>query len=210
MKITSLNTYLYHFEDSFEVVAQKKTPKLCSHIAFPQHPHLQRRRPCGTRLLKLNSGNSKYYPRKSYCYKSLFESLTLLCKRKGFLTSWRLREIPKNVLCDIYDGQIWKDFQFVNGQPFLAVPHNMALLFNIDWFRPYKHTPYSVGAIYMVVANLPRSMRLNVILVGLVPGPAEPPLHMNTYLDPNYILYGALEFKLIHLTFQSLLLLKQH
>ena len=91
------------------------------------------------------------------------------------------------MLCDIYDGQVWKDFQYVNEEPFLAVPHNLALMLNIDWFRPFKHTPYSVGAVYIVITNLCRAMRFkkeNFILVGLIPGPGEPPIHMNTYLNP--------------------------
>ena len=184
---------LYHLEDCFELRAGKKIPKMCSHIAYPAHPHYQRRLPCGERLVSevvLKSGNSKYYPRKYYCYKPICESLALLCERKGFLPAcevWRLRETPAGMLCDIYDGQVWKDFQFVNGVPFLAAPHNLALMLNIDWFRPYKHTPYSVGAIYIVITNLSRSMRFkkeNLILVGIVPGPGEPPIHMNTYLDP--------------------------
>ena len=57
----------------------------------------------------------------------------------------------------------------------------------IDWFNPFKHSPYTVGAIYMVIANLPRSERFkkeNVVLVGLIPGPSEPPIHINSYLDP--------------------------
>jgi len=58
---------------------------------------------------------------------------------------------------------------------------------NIDWFNPFKHTQYRVGVMYLVVMNLPRSKRYkieNVILVGLIPGPSEPPLHLNSYLDP--------------------------
>ena len=101
--------------------------------------------------------------------------------------AWRLRKIPPDFLCDIYDGQIWKQFQYINNIPFLATPHNLALMLNIDWFCPFKHSPYSVGAIYIVIANLPRSERFkkeNVILVGLIPGPSEPPLHINSYLDP--------------------------
>lgn len=184
---------LYRLENCFTVTAGKKEPKTCSYVAYPRHPHSQRRLPCGTRLLsevKLKSGNSKFYPRKFYCYKPISESLLSLCKREGFLAScevWRLRNIPDGMLCDIYDGQVWKDFHYIGGAPFLAVPHNLALILNIDWFRPYKHTPYSVGAIYIVVANLPRSKRFrkeNLLLVGLVPGPGEPPIHMNTYLDP--------------------------
>ena len=60
-------------------------------------------------------------------------------------------------------------------------------MLNIDWFNPYKETLYSVGAIYLIVQNLPRSERFkveNIILVGLIPGPTEPSKHINTYLDP--------------------------
>ena len=52
-------------------------------------------------------------------------------------------------------------------------------MLNIDWFNPYKHSPYTVGAIYLVVLNLPRSEHFkieNLLLVGLIPGPSEPPL----------------------------------
>ena len=58
---------------------------------------------------------------------------------------------------------------------------------NVDWFNPYEETQYSVGAIYLVVQNLPRHERFklkNIILVGLIPGPKEPPKLINTYLDP--------------------------
>ena len=58
---------------------------------------------------------------------------------------------------------------------------------NIDWFNPYEQTPYSVGAIYLDVLNLPRNERFkeeNFILVGLIPGPNEPKQHINTFLSP--------------------------
>ena len=58
---------------------------------------------------------------------------------------------------------------------------------NVDWFSPFKHTPYSVGAVYLSVMNLPRSKRFlkeNMILVGLIPGPNEPALNINSYLEP--------------------------
>ena len=48
-------------------------------------------------------------------------------------------------------------------------------------------TGYSVGAIYLVVQNLPRQIRYkmeNIILVGVIPGPKEPKLTMNSYLYP--------------------------
>ena len=60
-------------------------------------------------------------------------------------------------------------------------------MLNIDWFQPYKHTAASVGAIYLTVMNLPRTVRFkreNVILVALIPGPSEPSHDINTLLDP--------------------------
>ena len=58
---------------------------------------------------------------------------------------------------------------------------------HMDWFQPYKHLTYSVGIIYLSVLNLPRSMRYqlqNICLIGIIPGPREPGLTVNEYLDP--------------------------
>ena len=75
----------------------------------------------------------------------------------------------------------------VSNQPFLSGDWGFGLMINVDWFQPYKHTTFSVGAIYLSVMNLPRSMRFkreNVILVGILPGPSEPKHDMNTYIEP--------------------------
>ena len=60
-------------------------------------------------------------------------------------------------------------------------------MLNVDFFQPYKHIQYSLGAIYLTVLNIPRDMRHkteNVILVGLIPGPHEPSHDLNSYLEP--------------------------
>lgn len=70
--------------------------------------------------------------------------------------------------------------------PFLSLPHNFAFTVNLDWFQPFKHSTYSIGAIYLTVMNLPRNVRNkqeNVLLVGLLPGPSEPS-NINSYLEP--------------------------
>ena len=88
---------------------------------------------------------------------------------------------------DVYDGQVWNDFQFYNNQPFLSEPGNYGLMLNMDFFQPYKQIQYSLGAMYLTVLNLPRKLRnkaQNVILVGLIPGPHEPKHDINTYLSP--------------------------
>lgn len=69
---------------------------------------------------------------------------------------------------------------------YILCPGNLCLMLNIDWFNPYDDTEYSVGAIYLVVQNLPRSEHFkveNIILIGLIPGPTEPSKTINTYLE---------------------------
>ena len=73
-----------------------------------------------------------------------------------------------------------------DGVAFLSLPHNFAFTINLDWFQPFKHSTYSIGAIYLTIMNLPRNIRNkpeNVILVGLLPGPSEPS-NINRYLEP--------------------------
>ena len=184
---------IYQYQDCIETIGTQKVPKACSFIAFPNHPHAARRKACNGKLLAevtLSNGRKHFYPKKVFCYTSVISSLTTLLEREGILKScelWRQRSIPEGTLGDIYDGKVWKDFLYVDGQPFLASPHNLGLILNIDWFNPYKHSPYSVGAIYLVVLNLPRTERYkveNLILVGIIPGPSEPPLNLNSYMEP--------------------------
>ena len=72
-------------------------------------------------------------------------------------------------------------------ESFLATKNNIALMMNIDWFQPYKHRTYAVGVIYLVIMDLPREIRFkrdNSIIIGVIPGPSEPPKTINTYLTP--------------------------
>ena len=74
-----------------------------------------------------------------------------------------------------------------DGNSFLNGDHVYAFMINIDWFQPYKHSIYSVGAIYLSVFNLPRQSRYklqNICLVGIIPGPCEPQLTVNQYIEP--------------------------
>ena len=60
-------------------------------------------------------------------------------------------------------------------------------MLNCDWFQPYKHLQYSVGAVYLTVLNLPGQMRNkihNICLVGILPGPHEPSHDINSFIDP--------------------------
>ena len=91
--------------------------------------------------------------------------------------------IPLAMMGDIYDGDVWKSFR----NNFLSSPYSLLLSLNVDWFQPYKHVQYSVGCIYLAIQNLPRVERYreeNVILVGIMPGPYESHLTVNSYLLP--------------------------
>ena len=89
----------------------------------------------------------------------------------------------------MYDGKIWKDFQSFGGQSFLSEAGNLALMLNTDFFQPFKHVTYSLGAIYLTLMNLPRSIRNkqeNILLAGLIPGPQEPEHDLNSFLFKRF------------------------
>ena len=185
---------LYEFKECIsKSITGVISPKVCNHITFRNHPHISRRRPCGHRLLKevITKTTKKYYPIKCYCYNSVKDSLQSLLQSHGLLNEcelWRNRTVPDDILADIYDGQIWKDFQLYQGRPFLSRPHNIGFLLNCDWFQPYKHSQYSVGVLYLIILNLPRSIRFkpeNRIIAGIIPGPSEPNYNeINSFLRP--------------------------
>ena len=90
-------------------------------------------------------------------------------------------------MVDIYDGDIWNEFLNVQPQAFLSEHNNLGLILNVDWFRPFEHSQYSVGVIYFALLNLPREVRYlpkNIIIAGIIPGPNERSQVVNTFLEP--------------------------
>ena len=180
---------LYKVTDCYYINRGERHAKQCTFIEFLNHRQRQRRAPCGADLVKVSrtvTGKQIIIPFKSYCYKSLKESFQVLLKGPGFqdpCNQWRTREIPNNALEDIYDEAIWKDFanRFLNQSQ-----KDFAFTLNLDWFNPFKHAKYSIGGIYLVCLNLPRSERFkrkNVILVGIIPAMKHEP-STNTFLKP--------------------------
>lgn len=85
-------------------------------------------------------------------------------------------------MTDVYDGKLWRE----EWKEYLKVPGNLLLMLNVDWFRVFEHTSYSIGMIYLVIHNLPRTLRFkeNILIVSSIPGPHEPKLTINSYLKP--------------------------
>ena len=92
------------------------------------------------------------------------------------------------LLADVYDGNLWREFQTVNGTPFLQKPRNYGFMLNFDFFQPMKHRKdYSVGVFYLAVLNLPRAERFrweNIIVLGIVPSLDKEPKDLNQFLEP--------------------------
>ncbi|KAG0749034.1 hypothetical protein G6F18_013826 [Rhizopus arrhizus] len=88
---------------------------------------------------------------------------------------------------DIYDGQFWNEFKDRDGNVFTSQARSLLFTLNVDWFQSSKRTVYSVGAVYLTINNLPRSIRYkkeNIILVCVIPGPKEPKdTQINNYLQ---------------------------
>ena len=159
----------------------------------------RRRVACGQPLLKksiLEDGKCTFIPIKTYCYKSIVESIEELLNRKGMLNEcqkWRSREVPSGYLADIFDGAIWKKrfhSKDEQGRYFLDTPSNLGLMLNVDWYQPYQRkSDCSVGAIYCTIMNLPRELRNkreNVLLVGIIPNFDNTPnldKSLMTYMD---------------------------
>ena len=128
-----------------------------------------------------------YRPLKIYPYQSIKSAIAAFVRILSFIECcelwWRRSNFRESgYLADIYDGDIWSKYR-----TFLDAPNNYLLTLNIDWFSPFVHGRYSVGAIYLTIQNLPVSIRNkpeNIILVGLIPGPNEPQLTLNSFLAP--------------------------
>ena len=169
--------------------SQRQSAK-CSFTEFPNHPQRRFRLPCSAILLNQVQRRNQisFKPRKIYYYYGLQPALSILLNQPNFLmmcNTWLQKE-PEEYLADITDGMVWKEMMSLLS-PDRSPTNIVGLLVNVDWFQPYKHVEYSVGVIYAVVINLPRSIRYkdeNVVIVGIIPGPKEPKRHINSFLGP--------------------------
>ena len=167
--------------------------KPCNHIEFRNHLFSFCRNPCGHTLLKevITKTGKKFYPIKSYCYYPLAKSISSVLRQHNLMDQcehWRSRNISENNFADVYDGRVWKEFMNYDGKPFLSRPYNLGSMLNCDWFQPFDLSTYSVGVFYLVILNLPRTIRFkpeNILIAGIIPGPGEPSYNeINSYLRP--------------------------
>ena len=180
---------LYHLDECLERKHGTVLPKKCTNILFPHG----KAKHCGNKLVNkviLKNGVTKFYPLKVYCWKSIVSQLENILQRAGMTElceHWRTRQVGESVLSDVYDGEVSKNFKWRDGSHFFSLERRYGLMLNVDWFQPFKRrSDYSVGVIYFVVMNLPRSQRFkfeNVIIGGIIPSLESEP-KLNTFLEP--------------------------
>ena len=127
------------------------------------------------------------YPFKICCYCSIQSYLEHYLLQPGFIENcdhWKKN--PANLddllVCDIYDGNIWREFLDV-----MTTSTMMGLMLNVDWFQPFEQACYSVGVVYLTIINMPcrlRYKRCNILIIGIIPGPSERAHDINSYLQP--------------------------
>lgn len=131
---------LYNLDSCTVRIGERVESKTCTNKPFIS----QRKAECGAVLAKkvtTEKNGTVFYPFKVYCYQSIINQLESIPKRPGMsdlCEKWRNRKVKTGTMADIYDGQVWKDFQKVNGKDFLKSKNNIGLAINVDWFQTYK------------------------------------------------------------------------
>ena len=148
---------------------------------------------CGYMLCfekQLAFGRCKWTPYKTFTFirpsvwlKKMYANKTFVSLLKDHLK----QQSEEDLLADVWDGNIWKEFQHDPIDPskqFLSNKFNLGLLINVDWFKPFKRSEYKVAALMLSVLNLPRRERFRkrwTMIVGIIPGPTEHKIHLNTF-----------------------------
>ena len=131
----------------------------------------KRKKICNTTLStksKLLNGNITNRPELIFPFVTIRQQLADIYQQPGFennLRHWTNRSSFDNLLCDIYDGDVWKTFKEdpfdENSVLFFRqerADSHLGLVLNLDWFQPYSGVTYSIGVIYAAIANLSRDI----------------------------------------------------
>ncbi|KAI7954019.1 hypothetical protein MJO28_006566 [Puccinia striiformis f. sp. tritici] len=139
----------------------------------------------------------KHVPIRKFAFQRLNNWLARFYSRPGIedaldkSLSSSSPDVP-DLITDIHDSPIWREFKAPNGSPFTASSGNLIFGLFIDGINPYgskqggKHV--SITFVVLVCLTLPYALRFlpeNIFLVGIAPGPKEPSLtQTNWILNP--------------------------
>lgn len=115
---------LYDHNDCIITFAGQSSTRKCNFVNFPNHKLKHLRKECGQSLMKVvksASGKEMFIPIKTFCYRSLKQSIQTLLDRPGFELEcelWRNESRNPDILTDVFDGEIWKTFSIDNNTLF--------------------------------------------------------------------------------------------
>ena len=121
----------------------------CSYIRFPRHPQRRMRTKCNqpiTKIVKTTGGKRTFAPLKVFVFKRIIESIQNLIQQPENLelfNHWRDRELPSNVMADIYDGAVWKEFLHKDGKELLSSRYGFGLSIKM-WIGSSRTVMYSI------------------------------------------------------------------
>ena len=144
-------TSLYRYDDVVQNRDGRTIVNKCTNIMFgcrvdkssPNHGRRGKYRYDAKLVqeVQLSNNKTKFYPLKTYCYKNVINNIEQFLSRPDFeaeCNKWRSRDVIQNHVSDLYDGEIWREFQTYDNGLFLSQPNNYALMINVDWFQPFK------------------------------------------------------------------------
>ena len=154
---------LYYYDDNcIESFVGQQFSRKFKFVRFPNHASKHLRKECGQVLLKdlkSISGKRLFMSIKTYCYRSVKESIQTLLTHSGWeqeCEKWRDRNTGLGLLTDVYDGKIWKTLRYHDGNLHFLEKRNYGVMLNLDLFPPFKHlSNFSIGGICLVLLNLP-------------------------------------------------------
>ncbi|GET49829.1 uncharacterized protein LOC114575495 [Rhizophagus irregularis DAOM 181602=DAOM 197198] len=94
-------------------IQQHKAIKKCDHVQFPNHRSLRQCNAPLSEQKELDDSKVVNAPLLIYPMPSIKEQLLQMYQRPNFeknLKLWADRSVNDRVLCDVYDGEIWKNF----------------------------------------------------------------------------------------------------
>jgi hypothetical protein len=169
-------------------------PKRCQGLHFGKRCKEELLRP------KQVEGNVVYLPLKTFVYFDPKDWMGSLLSEPGLEAkmdaAWSQTTESKrsDTMRDIFDGEMLRDFKGPDGKHFRHEADEGRYVFSlgVDFFNPLSNKQsgkkFSVGIISLVCLNLPPDLRYkseHMCLVGIIPGPHEPPLTtLNHYLTP--------------------------
>ena len=104
-------------------------------------------------------------PELIFSYSPIRHQLDNMYQHPGFKNSlryWVNRSSFDDILCNIYNGEIWKTFR---DEPFNEdsalffcnekADSHLGLIVNLDWFQLFDSVLHSTGILYAFIVNLP-------------------------------------------------------